>query len=183
MQAIAHFILHPQTHRAVFWQVQHDEFAEQSLAEFMHGGGVFFDVAGARNPQPRAGFSQAVIETAQRHLDFVVGFQPAPHLRHASPSSGFESGFHLRPGGVRQFGGRTGIVSATILEQRLNTAIAIRIKPFLNGGTGTPRGRGDLLQALLALQSELDRQQTFPPPAGSFRFEKGAHAIRLTKPV
>jgi hypothetical protein len=175
MQAIAHFVLHPQAHRTALGQVQPLQALRQLLPEFKRGGGVVFFVNRARNPQPRPGFSQAVVKTAQGHRD-AVGFpEPVPHLRHRAPAAFFESRFQLGFGGGREFARLPGVLRPPISQESLDPAGAIGIKPGLNGGTSPARGLGDLIQGKLALQSQLESLQTFPPPARRLGFQDRGH--------
>ena len=112
LQPVAHLVPHPQPHRATWWPRQGGEFGRQFRAELKAGGGVLFDVAFARNPQPRARFPQPVIQAAQRQLH-PVGLDPPPlQLGHTPPASGLQIFLQFGQRQTRACAGSSRVVAA-----------------------------------------------------------------------
>ena len=62
MQPKPRFIGHPDFHRPILWQLKLFEVLLQFGAERRRGRRILFDVAGTRNPERAAHFSQPIIK-------------------------------------------------------------------------------------------------------------------------
>ena len=109
--------------------------------------------------------------------------QPAPELRHAAPAAGLEIFLQLGQGRAGEFAGPTGVVRARVVEQRVHTALAIGVKPGLDGGAGTARGLRNLIQSQFALKSQVHGQQALASRSGWFGVQPAGDEISLAATI
>ena len=112
-------------------------------------------MARSRDPQPRPGFSQAVVERTNLEGDTKVPAQIRVHLRHRSPTAFLEPFLHRLPCLGADAVGPTGVVGPAVLEQGFDSAQTVGIEPLLNSGTGVADGAGDMVQIVDRIEAEL----------------------------
>ena len=125
-----------------------------------------------------ARFSQAVIEAAQGRLHAVGPGQPALELGHAAPAVGCQILLQLGQGRAGEFAGPAGVVAPGVVEPRERAALAIGVKPGLEGGAGTAHRLRDGLQPPFALASQWHGQQALAPRAGRFGVAAAGDEVR-----
>ena len=167
-----HAVIHdPQPHRTPRRQLQCLQPGAHLLFERLSGGGILFEVAWARDPQPRAGFSQPFVDRRQGGGDPMLPGQPLRDLRRGAPGGLAQPGGQLRPRLCGEQPLCAGVLRAPVAQQQFHAAFAEPPKPFLNRGARAPHRRRDLLQVLPAHQAELHGHQPFPPPARRLLFK------------
>ena len=137
-------------------------------------------MARSRDPQPRPGFSHAVVERTDLEGDPKVPAQIRVHLRHRSPTAFLEPFLHRLPCLGADAVGPTGVVGTAVLEQGFDPAQTAGIESLLDGGTGVADGSNDMVQVVDRIEAELHGQKQFPP--GTFRFgaEQPGYQRRLS---
>ena len=98
LESEAGLIGHPDIHRPVLGQPEACQPLLQPGGERRRGRRILFDVAGTRNPERAAHFSQPAVGRFDRPPDAVGLPQPARHPGGGAPVAGLESGpqFGLR---------------------------------------------------------------------------------------
>jgi len=143
----------------------------QFLTEADSFGGVFERVVRTRHPQPRTGFSQAVVERTQFQSHAEGPDQLRVPLGHRAPASFLEALFQCLPNlgtkGIRT----AGVVGTAVLEQDFDTNPTVGVELKLHGGAGMADGGRDLIKVVGGVETELDGQKPFSTTPGGFGAE------------
>ena len=118
MQPEAHLIEHPQPHRSPRRQLERTQPGGKLLFERLTGGGILFEVAWTRDPQPRAGFSQPFVDRRQRGAYPVLLAQPLRDLRRGAPKALAQAGGKLLANLSPQQTLRATVLRAPVLQQQ-----------------------------------------------------------------
>ena len=102
------------------------------------------------------------------------------HLQHRAPTPYFEPFLLRMPRLASDAVGPTRVLGTAVLQQDIDPAQTVGIKPLLVSGTGVADGAGDMIQVVDRIKAELHGQKPFAFGTGRFRAEQPGHQKRLS---